>query len=334
MNDDFYAPEYRKRRQASMLVALVAGALALAALLWLWQSVRSLDDREQALRERMDALAQREEALGAQAQVQAQTLASLSGMQGGIAQRLDVLDGARRSGLLATESEYLSRLAAQRLALAHDADGALALLASADAALRDIRDADVHAARNAIAADSARLREVAALDVEAAYLRLAALPAQVERLALADAPMRATAAEPPLRVAADADAPDQRSAWQRLGDALATLVSVRRVDAAVAPLVTRGERQFAVQNFRLLIEQAQLALLQRQGGIYRNSLLQAGDWLDRLASGDPVLRHAVRRELSALQSLSPDAAMPSLDASLAATRTLAVRLMPDAGAAP
>lgn len=332
MNDEFHAPEYRKRRQTSMLVALLAAALALAALLWLWQSVRSLDERELALRERMDALAEREEKLGAQAQAQAQALASLSGMQGGIAQRLDVLGGARRSGLLATEAEFLVRLAAQRLALAHDAGGALALLGSADAALREIRDADVHAARSAIAADNARLREAAALDIEAAYLRLAALPAQVERLATVDNAAKDTVTPPP--AAPTAHGADQQSAAQRLADALTTLVSVRRVDAPVAPLVTRGERQFAVQNFRLLIEQAQLAMLQRQGGIYRNSLTQAGDWLDRLASGDPLLRHAVRRELSALQALSPGAAMPSLDASLAATRALAVRLVPDAGAAP
>lgn len=334
MNDDFYAPEFRKRRQTSMVVALLAGALALAALIWLWQSVRGLDDRELALRERIDALAQREDALGAQAQTQARALESLSGVQGGIAQRLDVLYGARRSGLLASEAEYLVRLAAQRLALAHDADGALALLASADSALRDIRDADVHAARTAIAADSARLREVAALDIESVYLRLSALPAQVERIAGDDAvAQRVPTAKSPAPVAND-DAADTRTAWQRLGDAITTLVSIRRIDAPLAPLVTRGEKQFAVQNFRLLIEQAQLALLQRQGGIYRHSLLQAGEWLDRLAAGDPALRHAVRRELSGLQALAPDAIPPTLDASLAATRALAVRLMPESEVAP
>jgi uroporphyrin-3 C-methyltransferase len=331
MTDEFYAPEYRRRRQISVVVAVVAGALTLSAALWLWSSVRGLDAREAALSERIDALVLREDALGAQAQSHAQALSNLSGVQGGIAQRLDVLYGARRSGLLAAEAEYLTRLAAQRLALAHDPAGALTLLNAADAALRDIRDADVHAARAALAGDAARLRQTGSVDIESTYLRLAALPAQVERVADADAPRR-SASEP--AAVSPAEATAQSGWWQRLTDELRTLVNIRRVDAPLAPLVTRGEKQFAVQNFRLLIEQAQLALLLRQGSVFHHSLAQAGDWLDRLAAGDPVLRNAIRRELASLQALAPDTTMPDLGASLAGTRALAARLMPEAGAAP
>lgn len=327
MTDEFHAPEYRRRRQVSLLVVVFGTGVMLAAAGWLWTSLRGLDEREALLSERLDALAKREDALGAQTQAHASALELLNGAQGGMAQRLDALYGARRSGLLAAEAEYLARLAAQRLALAHDATGAATLLLAADAALRDIRDADVHAARAAIAADVTRLRDVAAVDVEAVYLRLSALPVQVERIASAEPPAKSKEEEASAAPLVD----DERGVWQRFTDTLRTLVNVRRVDAPLAPLVTRGEKQFAVQNFRLLIEQAQLALLQRQGGVYRHSLLQAGEWLDRLAAGDPVLRNTVRRELSALLALAPDTVLPGLDASLSATRALAVRLMPETG---
>lgn len=335
MTDDFYAPEYRRQRRISMIVVVIAGALTVAAALWLWDSLRGLDAREALLSERIDALVQREESLGAQTQAQANALNTLSGAQGGIAQRLDALYGASRTGLLAAESEYLVRLATQRLALAHDAEGALTLLTAADAALRDIRDTDVHAARAALAADSARLRQVAMVDVESVYLRLAALPAQVDRVATGiDTPKKRAGNDASVEEKNTADLDTDASWWQRLTGVLKTLVNVRHVDTPLAPLVTRGEKQFAVQNFRLLIEQAQLALLQRQGDIYRHSLTQAGDWLDRLAAGDPVLRNAVRRELSSLQAIAPDTTLPDLGASLAATRALAVRAMPEAGATP
>lgn len=324
MNDDFSAPEIRRRNQVSRFALALAALAVLVSLLWLWDRLRNVEAREELLRERIDVLVQREDALSAQTQTLRQDVSALSGVQGGLSQRLDALYGARRAGLLAAEAEYLTRLAAQRLALAHDASGALTLLLAADAALADIRDTGVHAARTTLATDIARLRQLAAVDVEAVYLRLAALPPQVDRIS-----ERQLQAPAPATLALPAAAAAEEGWLARLGAELRTLVNIRRVDAPLAPLVTRGEKELAAQNFRLLVEQAQIALLQRQGPVYRHSLVQAGDWLERIASGDPVLRNAVRRELASLQTVAPDTSLPDLGASLAATRALATRLVPE-----
>ena len=76
---------------------------------------------------------------------------------------------------LLAEAGHLLRLANQRLVMAGDPVAAQALLSSADAVLREMDDASLHAVRAAVAVDIASLRAVPRIDVEGIYLRLAAL---------------------------------------------------------------------------------------------------------------------------------------------------------------
>lgn len=323
MNDDFSTGSMRPshRWPGPLKLALAGVALALAAVLWLWFSLAAMQQQVDA---RLADVVARENSLASSNIQLGDALNTLSSGHAGVSRRVDSLYGTHRTGLQAGEAEHLVRLAAQRLALMQDPAGALALLTAADAALRDIRGADVHAARAALARDIQQLRELAALDVEAAWLRLAALPDLVDQLAAAEpvrpgrAPVAAVVADP---------APD--SAWERFRRAVFSLVSVRRVDQPVAPIITADERALAGQNFRLLIEQAQLALLQRRAGIYRQSLQRAEQWLDRIAAGDPVRRGRVRQELANLGALTVNQPLPDLSASLAATRALATRVLPE-----
>lgn len=334
MTDDF--PEARRtQRTLSTTTLAIVSILFIALALWLWAGMRSLEARDSArsgqVSRQLADLAQRENDLAAEDRRIHDALATLAAGNEGVTKRVDTLYGSRRAGLLATEAEHLARLAAQRVALMQDPAGALALLTAADAALKEIHGADTHAARAALARDMAALRDASALDVDATWLRLAALPDPVDAIAVARAP---TAAAPVAAAAPHADAQNV-SAWQRFRNALSSLFSLRRVDEPLSPLVVAGEREMAAQNFRLLTEQAQLALLQHRAGVYRHALESAGHWLDRIAAGDPVHRAHVRQELASLEALDVGQHLPDLTASLGATRALAVALLPEsAGAAP
>lgn len=328
MSEDFPGSAFRRQRSLSLLVLGTVTALATGAALWLWLDMRALGEREAVLEQQMQSLARHAEALASGSKHMSATLGTLNSGQADLALRVDGLYGTRRAGLLASEAEYLVRLAAQRLALMQDPAGALALLTAADGVLADIRDADTHAARAALARDIAALRGSGTLDVEALYLRLAALPAQLD----AAAPGAAGAGEGPAATMPAATAPSTAPAasiWDRLLGTVTSLVTIRRVDVAPAPAITADERDMAARTFALLVQQAQLALLQRNGAIYQHSLAQADQWLDRTASGHSQRRQSLRRELSSLRAIDIGARLPDLSASMGATRTLAARLLPE-----
>lgn len=333
MNDDFSTASMRPshRWPGPLKLALAGVALALAAVLWLWFSLAALQQQVDA---RLADVVARENSLASSNIQLGDALNTLSSGHAGVSRRVDSLYGTHRTGLQAGEAEHLVRLAAQRLALMQDPAGALSLLDAADAAIRDIRDADTHAARAALAADREPLRTMAGLDVEALYLRLAALPVQVDGMVMrqgkaADGARVAPAATP----TAAAPAAEQ-GWWERMTARLATLVTIRRVDARLEPMVTGDERALAAQNFRLLVEQAQIALLQRRANVYAHSLEQADSWLARMAGGDPAVRSALHREISSLRAVDIGQRAPDLSASLAATRALAARLLPDTDSQP
>lgn len=322
MTDDFPLRTRGAKKSAMPVLTIAALAAAFALGFWLLSGLSALESRARANDDR----------LGAQLATLDQRDAALTATQERLTRQLAELAGARRDGLLATEAEHLVRLAAQRIALMQDPQGAAALLAAADLALRDIHAADTHAARAAVARDGALLRDATAADVEVAWLRLAALPDQVERIASTQ-PAAAMAKRAPPATAPTAS-PDAFTGWDRFRHAVTSLVTIRRVDAPGTPSLTRGERELVAQHFRLLIEQAQLALLQQRAGIYRESLQQASRRLERIAAGDPLLRARVQRELAALRALEIARPLPDLGGSLLATRALATRLLPDAGTAP
>lgn len=329
-------PSAHLRRSGGWSAAIVAALmLALAGTFWNWLTLNEARNEvarnAQALGDRIEDLSRREQAHAEAERRMDDRLGTLSGSQVTLAERLDTLYGTRRSALLAAEAEHMVRLAAQRLALLQDPAGALALLTAADGAIRDIRDADTHAARAAIAADSARLRETEQIDVDALYLRLAALPVAVEAISAQRRGDETPVAQVETAHAQAGAATPDTDWWSRLRTVLSSLVTIRRVSEPVDPMITDGARALAAQNFRLLVEQAQIALLQRRATVFSHSLAQADRWLARLAGGNPAQKNALHRELASLRAVDIGQPLPDLTASVAASRKLASSLMPEKG---
>lgn len=327
MNDEFPPTRSPARRFAMPVLTIAALAAAFALGFWVLTSLQALETRGTENGGRVDARLAALEARNA----------ALADAQAGLATQMSALTGSRRDHLFAAETEHLVRLAAQRLALFQDPQGTDAMLAAAGNALREIRSTDTHAARAALARDRAQLRDLAAFDVEGVWLRLATLPDRVDQLAAPGAQRgAASAGSMPAVMSPAAPARDETadvSGWDRFIRGVRSLIVLRHVDEPLAPALTAGERMLAADHFRLLIEQAQLALLQHRDAIYHDTLKQAGRQLERITTGDPLLRSRVQQELAALDVLAARP-LPVLDDSLAASQALVLQLSKANGAAP
>lgn len=234
------------------------------------------------------------------------------------------------------EVEYLLRLASQRLLIAKDSRTALNLLANADAILVSLADPSWLDLRTAIAADRLAIASIDQLDVDGLFLRLAAINAKIESLPLLRSRLEQTSVitsvEPP---ASDEAMPVmaslQQLAWQTWQE-LKTLVVVHSSTEPVKPLLPPEQHYYLRSNLRLLINQAQLALIDSRQPSYQYSLSQAVQWLNEYFAADDASISAIVVELEQLMKHDISRALPGVEQSLIALkkthkqRQLAVKL--------
>ncbi|KJS09454.1 MAG: hypothetical protein VR73_02175 [Gammaproteobacteria bacterium BRH_c0] len=231
--------------------------------------------------------------------------------------RLRSLSTTSREDWLLAEAEYLLRLANQRILTERQSVNALALMESADSILRDFNDSELFAVRRALAQDITRVRMVAAVDREGIYLRLGALVEAVDQL-------DSLLPEPPAPAEAEAAEVDAAPApwYRRLLDnarqalvKMTGLVRIERRDVPLEPLLTQEQEQILRHNLKVVLEQARLALLREEQGIYAASLNRAASWVTENFESDAVSKVFVD-EIAELKQQSVVQELPSLSASI------------------
>lgn len=326
-------PVAERKRSAAVPLALLSLLVAAAAFGisgWNWQL-----QRESAVQsdtgERIAALeAQARRAPDARIPEALRNLEQDRARLGGLDARVDMLDSQiealirrvaefdsiDRGEWALAQAAYLEQLANQSLLTGRQVHAALGLLGAADEVLRALDDPALHGARAALAVDLANLRKVAALDVEGLYLRLAALGDETARLAL-----QRHALPPAFATAGDAAQVPAEQNWRsHLLALLGRFFVVTRRDVPAVPVMSEAEEHRLRMVLRLGIEQAKLALLVAQAGVYRESLdgvrQFAGDWL---AADDAGVR-AFIEEIDALAVIDIAPALPDISGSLRALR--------------
>ena len=254
-------------------------------------------------------------ALQGESSSQAQTVESLSAQLVDVRAELARFGANDRESWLLAEAEYLLRLANQRLIMAGDAASAQALLSSADNILRELDDAGLHEVRGAVAADLAAVRAVPQVDVEGIYLRLSALVEQAGKLVIFQLP------EQESQPRADALDNWQGRLQQGYQDALVKLsdyIIIRRRDVPMQALMDPQWEGLVRQNLRMLLEQAQVALLSGNESLYKESLQRAQHWVAEFFESDEAAARAMAREITQLTDLNVAATMPDVSRSLRA----------------
>lgn len=291
----------RQRLLWAAVILLLMGLLGLALFnAWQWQQRQALEQElTQSLEQGLERVSKVAEDLKSQRQaVDSQisdrlrrlesNVETQSERQQGLERRLDQASrsllqmGKRtRNDWLLAEAEYLIRIANQRLQMERDISGALSLLQSADEVLRETDDMGVYPVRQELAEDIQALKSVEDVDRVGLYLQLEAAIARVGSLAEAN-----LAATTPLDTAAPAGKEPKdgakgpiAEAWRTAKQTLSEVVAIRRLDEPVKPLLSPRQSAYANLNLRLMLEEAEMALLSANPVLYRRSLNKAVEWL-------------------------------------------------------
>ena len=229
---------------------------------------------------------------------------------------MDRLLAVDRRAWLGQEAVFLTRLAGQRLLVARDVDAALALLEQADTLLRDTGEPTFEGVRLAIARDRAALAAVPQVDQVGLYATLSGLIDQVDKLQLE---FEAPAAAAGVAVPPDAGWWAQAtSGWHAALAKLSDHLIVRRRSDEIAQLMTPEWAALARQNIRMLIEQAQIAMLSANQPLFERSLQRASGFVALFADQD---EERVTSIVQTLNSLGGEAIAPELP-ELIETRSL------------
>ena len=218
-----------------------------------------------------------------QAASQAQAARSLEEQMAAVRTELARFSATDRDSWLLAEAEYLLRLANQRLIMA------------------------------AVASDIAAVRAVPRIDLEGIYLRLSALAEQAGKLVIFEFPEQES--QPREATAGDW----QQRLEQGYQEALLKLsnyVIIRRRDVPMQALMDPQWEGLVRQNLRMLLEQAQVALLSSNQALYQASLKRASHWVAEFFESDEAAARAMDREIRQLSDLQVAVTLPDISGSL------------------
>jgi uroporphyrin-3 C-methyltransferase len=278
---------------------------------------RLLDDDMDRLRERMT---RETESLGALPERVGQ-------LEQNIERFVGVGDKVRAAWLLA-ESEHYMRIANAQLGLAGDVGVAQTALGLADDALRELNDPRLTPVRRLLVVEINGLRAVPRPDTEGIVLSLGSLSDSLETLPLKSSTPEAFHAKPE-KPAAPLTGFERALAASR--SALASLVSVRRVDDPVSPLLSEAEQTVLIRSLDLELQLARLAIMRGDAGMYRRSVEAAGDRLrEHFDLASPDVQAAVE-SLTELSAARLPEELPDISGSLDALLRISTAGRPATG---
>jgi uroporphyrin-3 C-methyltransferase len=243
-------------------------------------------------------------------------IAALASSTASVEQRLEAEPTQRVvQEWLWTEAEYLLRLANQKLTLQGDADSALLILSTVDEMLRDSGDATVLGVRDALAGEMLALRNLDYVDVPGLYVRMNNLLPLVDQLSLRNTLVQNYSDQLSAQQGATLSADTGFGA--RALELLGSIFVWQEWDVAPEALLPPQQEATLKQNLRLMLEQAQLALLMAEQEVYRSSLEKGRDWMTRYFAIDAGAGRTLGQELESLAAATVATSRPDISGSLA-----------------
>lgn len=315
-----------------MVLVLVLG-VALIVVAWQgWQRLDSQQQRINALSQQTDSSATQQSVSELESRIESSERERTQALDGTLEELRSELDSYRSDvnstldnvlnqlsqtqdtddrDWLHAEAAYLLRLANQRLQLEGDVDGAAALLRTADARLADADNPALTAVRRDIANELAELDGVPRVDRTGLYLALNALQERVSSLRLSqEVEERAVTSgieQPPTG--------NFQRQLARFGEELKDLIVIRHHDEPMEMLVTPEQESYLRQSLRLILEQAQLALLKEEQPLYEASIDKALELLNGYYDLDSDATQSVISRLQELKQADIEPELPDISAS-------------------
>ena len=199
----------------------------------------------------------------------------IAGVEGTLSALQGVSTGARDAWLLA-EAEYYMQIANAQLQLAGNPHLATLALTLADERLLQMANPGLVQVRRALSEELRELEAMEKPDTEGITLTLASLAGAVESLPLRNedlvAPGESAGLDPALS--------GVDRAMASLSNTFSKVVTVRRTDEAVQPMIAPEAQYFLRANLALQLQAARLAVLRSEETIFGQSLDDAAEWLN------------------------------------------------------
>jgi uroporphyrin-3 C-methyltransferase len=203
------------------------------------------------------------------------------------------------------QAQYYVKLASANLQFENNLPVAIQLLQTADHEIRDLNNPKLDPLRKSLTDDIATLQAVSQVDYTGLYLQLSSLDSQIDKLPLLTRSIESNIATSSV---------DNNQTWWRRGldeswRALQKVVVIRYQATGVPPLVTPEQQDFLLQNVHGMLQRAMWALLNKNEDIYRVSLKQASEWIEKYFVTNAAVTQSVLANLNQLQQINihPDA---------------------------
>jgi len=279
------------------------------------QSLPALQKKQREHEARLQQL--KENIDGSQVQVTQQNNKLLS-----LGQQLNRIGNTTKEDWKLAETEYLIRLANQRLLMENDIVGAENLLTSADQILGEMADPILFDTRKAIAKDIQSLKATSSFDTEGLYLQLDALATQIEKLPQREPSKQWKQNNTPEDGTVDNNDRTIQSTLSELFASVKSLVVINYDHKPIKALLPAADYQELVSAIQIQISVAQLALLKKQNTIYQTSLKHVVEAVSTHfeIKAQPVV--AFITSITALQQINPEPELPLPRGSLTAIKKL------------
>lgn len=323
---------HRRRRGPALLVLAIA-VVALGAAAYVWWQLRSLTGVPDAvalsqtdlarLDARLDQLAAQEstllrdlDELTDRLKQQQRELEELTVRSNRIERSVENLPGVAdeaRTAWLVAEAEYFLRIANSQLLLASNVEVATRALRLADEKLRDLADPRLTPVRELISDETAALKALPQPDRAGVALALQSVARSLDSLPLRQAtPEQFKAATDDSSRGGDGF----KRALDSAMDALSSIVEVRRTEVEVGPQLTAADRAMLIRSVDLELLVAKLAFLRGEGQLYRQSLEQVAERLNRSFDVQSAAVIAALETLTELQAVEMADTTPDVSGSL------------------
>lgn len=278
----------------------------------------SVDSMQQNVRELSDQLAARDREIAnlrRQLDDRLQQIESLHGrlsaIEVNVASLQGISTGARDAWLLA-EAEYYMQIANAQLQLAGNPQLARHALELADERILQLANPALTGVRRALSDELRALELMDKPDTAGVTLTLASLADQVDSLPLK---MEIDLADN-TDVAVDPGLTGTDRALASLRSAFSNVVSVRRTDEALKPLIAPEAQYFLRANLALQLQAARLAVLRGEETLFRQSLDDAAAWLGEYYNTDSDSVQSALETIAGIRGSVFSQSLPDISESL------------------
>ena len=272
----------------------------------------ALADLEEAARQRTARVGSLERELEEFARRNESVYPRLSNLEDAISSLQGISSGVRDTWMLA-EAEYYMQIANAQLQLAGNPRIAALALQFADERIRQMLNPALGEVRRALTQELQALQSMEMPDIEGMTLTLANLAERTASLPLRqNVEVPDEEANPPV----DPELTGLSRAVASIKRAFGDIVSVRRTDQPVTPLLAPDAAYFLRANLALQFQAARLALLKGEQQVFEQSLDDAADWLREYYDADSGAVASVLQTIGQLADSGVDITPPDISESL------------------